>query len=476
MNPPDLKNEIDLLQKHASKELEEEVQAFLSDLIPLAHRICGLRSAHVDQIADLFRSIVPLITADKPNLVICRRLYIETELLVNWQRSYVMKLIYAVSRGGASSAALAGVLSALLLAMLIAWFLLPEIFLNTSEPPPEIISTTSDGKRIQDCEPITSTDLITVSAGEQYSVQIEEHPCERSIIVNLAEMFPDDRSLNYVIAEGNGDNALLIEGDSLLVSDSSLLDYEKREERSVVIETRGQNPRSVGLTVTIVDLNDAPFLPDHTFTVTGALSSGVVLGQLAATDQDDEVLTYAIIDAEDHPFDLDPESGRLTVRGPPLHGNEGDFNDVFVVEISDDDQETARATVIINHAVSIDKNFLQYDRKDLFALLVSAFLGSLASIVISLTSKQESASIEVYDPERVFVRAFFKPLIAMIFALAVFSVLKTGIVTIEGLIVSGVGEAHFHVLWVIGFFSGFSERFAPRIFGQVGGGGHQRSP
>ena len=103
-------------------------------------------------------------------------------------------------------------------------------------------------------------------------------------------------------------------------------------------------------------------------------------------------------------------------------------------------------------------------------------MGSLASIVISLTSQQESANVEVYDPERVYVRAFFKPLIAMIFALAVFSVLKTGVVTIEGLIVSGGGEAHFHVLWVIGFFSGFSERFAPRIFGQVGGGGDLKPP
>ena len=85
MNAPNLQNEIDLLEQYASNELEEEVQVFISNLIPLGHRITGLRSRNANQIADLFRAIVPVVTADKPNLIICRRLYIETELLVNWR-------------------------------------------------------------------------------------------------------------------------------------------------------------------------------------------------------------------------------------------------------------------------------------------------------------------------------------------------------------------------------------------------------
>ena len=476
MSPPNLQNEIDLLEQYASSGLDEEVQVFISNLILLGYRIIGLRSRHATQIADLFRAIVPVVTADKPNLIICRRLYIETELLVNWQRSVAMKVVYFVSGGGASSAALAGVVSAFLLAMLIGWFLLPEIFLDTAEPPPEISLSTSDGKRVVACEPAVGSDLQETSIGGQYTVQIVEHPCAGSTVVNLDEVIRGEGASSHVITEGNGDSALSIEDGALRVANSDLLDYEKLTERTVIIETGNESRETVDLTIRIADRNDAPIIPDHTYTVSGTISPGVILGELAAADQDDEFLTYRVVDDDDQSFDLDPETGRLTVSGQSPQGGEGDLSDVLLVEVSDDENATARATVIINHAVSIDKRLLQYDRKDLFALLVSAFLGSLASIVISLTSKRESANVEVYDPERVFVRAFFKPLIAMIFALAVFSVLKTGLVAVEGLIVSGGGEAHFHVLWVIGFFSGFSERFAPRIFGQVGGGGEARPP
>lgn len=113
------------------------------------------------------------------------------------------------------------------------------------------------------------------------------------------------------------------------------------------------------------------------------------------------------------------------------------------------------------------EDLFHYEPADIFPLLLSAFLGSLASIVISLSSTPERDPGQVYEPETIFFRAFFKPLVAMIFALAVFSVLMTDILSISGLNLHQQGEAKFHVLWVLGFFSGFSERFAPRIFGQV---------
>ncbi len=61
----------------------------------------------------------------------------------------------------------------------------------------------------------------------------------------------------------------------------------------------------------------------------------------------------------------------------------------------------------------------------------------------------------------------------MVFAITVFPLLNAKIVQIGGFeLPPRQAEAEQHVLWVIGFFSGFSERFAPKIlekiFEQVG--------
>ena len=143
------------------------------------------------------------------------------------------------------------------------------------------------------------------------------------------------------------------------------------------------------------------------------------------------------------------------------------------VEVSDEAGESGLGTVTIHVTPGKQDPLTPYERRDVFALLMSAFLGSLASIVVSLTAKTDTPTVQLYDPATVFIRAFFKPLVAMIFALAVFSVLKAGLVAISGLNVSRGGDIQFHSLWVIGFLSGFSERFAPRIFGQVSGDGHR---
>ena len=115
--------------------------------------------------------------------------------------------------------------------------------------------------------------------------------------------------------------------------------------------------------------------------------------------------------------------------------------------------------------------------RDVMTLTSSAFLGSVASIVASMT--KQSGVPEAYDAGRIFTNAFLKPLIAMIFAIAVFSTLKAGLVTIPGFDhinssavagsnAPGNDEKYMFTLWVIGFLSGFSERFAPKIFEQVG--------
>ncbi|UFN50510.1 hypothetical protein LPC08_07805 [Roseomonas sp. OT10] len=98
---------------------------------------------------------------------------------------------------------------------------------------------------------------------------------------------------------------------------------------------------------------------------------------------------------------------------------------------------------------------------DVVPLFASAVLGANASIV---TRMEQFGALSSYHPFILTANAFFKPVVALIFALIVYSVLKSGFITL-----SGVSDyfrdtpSNRYVIWVLGFLCGFSERLASDI-------------
>ncbi len=102
-------------------------------------------------------------------------------------------------------------------------------------------------------------------------------------------------------------------------------------------------------------------------------------------------------------------------------------------------------------------------RRDLGILLFAAVTGSIVSQYQALFSPPAS----FYDPGTIYTRSILKVVIAVVFALAVLAVLMTGVVDVAGLSLSNTGETGQRgpaVMFLIGFLSGFSEKFAPGIF------------
>ncbi len=471
---PDLSAEIKALGDHASQKLEEDVQRQIAELIPLAYRICELRTTYTDQLVSMFRSIVPMITAEQPNLTVCRRMYVETALLANWQRSWGMRLIYMVGRGRPGSAALAGMIWALLLAMVAAWMILSQFEPDNASPPIDPPDPVTESEEAEE----GPTGPEDEPSRADYSFSVPEHADPGEVVGPLESKATDTEPV-YTIIEGNEDGAFDVNHSDgmLIVTNGSLLDHETEPVRRLTLEVAGAgSPLTETVNVFVTDANDPPTMVHQIFVVSEHAAASTEVGTLTAEDQDEgEVLSYAITAGnEGGAFDVNLETGRLRVVQPSSLNYDRVPTLTLKIEVSDDDGAIGVGTVSVHVTPGQEDPLTPYDRKDVFALLMSAFLGSLASIVVSLTVTPEPTNSQPYDPATVFIRAFFKPLVAMIFSLAVFSVLKTELVTISGLSVSQGGEIQFHMLWVIGFLSGFSERFAPRIFGQVSGDG-QRS-
>jgi hypothetical protein len=110
-------------------------------------------------------------------------------------------------------------------------------------------------------------------------------------------------------------------------------------------------------------------------------------------------------------------------------------------------------------------------------LTVAATLGAATSIFVRIS---ELSAVRYHDPIVLFLNALFKPVIAIIFSIIVYSLLKSGLVTVTGIALSG-DETHIkYTVWILGFVCGFSERFATDLIGRVdrpsAGGGGQAAP
>jgi hypothetical protein len=110
------------------------------------------------------------------------------------------------------------------------------------------------------------------------------------------------------------------------------------------------------------------------------------------------------------------------------------------------------------------------DGKGVLVIVSAAFLGGMVSIA---TRMREFSRIRDLDPFSMFWTAMLKPLIGVILSVFLFAMLAGGVISFGFLENDAFGVANqsgsggqsitvktLYVLWVLGFLSGFSERFA----------------
>lgn len=90
----------------------------------------------------------------------------------------------------------------------------------------------------------------------------------------------------------------------------------------------------------------------------------------------------------------------------------------------------------------------------IFILVFSSFLGSVVSVITRIENYDRSS----YRPLSVYISVLFRPLISLAFALFIYAILQTGLISFIGLSLKGGKGAA--TLWAIGFLAGYSERFA----------------
>jgi hypothetical protein len=92
-----------------------------------------------------------------------------------------------------------------------------------------------------------------------------------------------------------------------------------------------------------------------------------------------------------------------------------------------------------------------------YPLAFAALVGGLVSL---LSRVNRFANLYIFDPILVFVNSLLKPLVGTVFALTIYAVMRSDIVSVSAVKFDLTADQYRHIFWAFGFVAGFSERLA----------------
>ena len=164
---------------------------------------------------------------------------------------------------------------------------------------------------------------------------------------------PDGDSLTYQIDGGTGQGSFNVNPvtGQITVAQGADLDYEKTPEYTLQIQVQedseGNLTNYATMMITLTDVNDPPDIAPQFFNVRENSPGDTYVGQIEATDLDEDNLTYSVLGGDGvELFNVDPVTGVVTVAlGTDL--DYGTKNDYFLdVQVQDDGNR-----LLANHAI-----------------------------------------------------------------------------------------------------------------------------
>jgi len=125
------------------------------------------------------------------------------------------------------------------------------------------------------------------------------------------------------------------------------LDFETTPQYVLsVIASDGELTTQADITINVTDFNDKPEASDQTFSVAEDIDNTFMIGQIVATDQDGDALTFSVDIDNDVKFDLS-STGALRLRQNGSLDFETSTSHLISIDISDG-AETIRVNVTVN--------------------------------------------------------------------------------------------------------------------------------
>ncbi|NMM49918.1 Kelch repeat-containing protein [Marinigracilibium pacificum] len=166
--------------------------------------------------------------------------------------------------------------------------------------------------------------------------QVYENPLPDHIVEYLYYKDPEGDYLTYTIKSGNIGNSFTIDNQGkIIVIDTAAIDYESRTQFTLVVEITDEvNTIEETITIDVLNINEVPTIEDATFTINENSEANSLIGELSASDPENDDLTFQITNGNDNgTFRI--EGNQLLVNNPEALDYEQTTSFTLTIEVSD---------------------------------------------------------------------------------------------------------------------------------------------
>jgi hypothetical protein len=216
-----------------------------------------------------------------------------------------------------------------------------------------------------------------VIANQAFS--INENSANGTLVGTVVASDPDaGQTLTYSILSGNTASAFAINSSTgaLTVNNTSALDFEVNPSFALIIKVQDNGTGSLSsqatITVSLLDVNEAPVIANQAFSINENSANGTLVGTVVASDPDaGQTLTYSILSGNTgSAFAINASTGVLTVNNTSALDFEVNPSFALIIKVQDNGTgslssqatitvsllDVNEAPVIANQAFSINEN------------------------------------------------------------------------------------------------------------------------
>lgn len=184
---------------------------------------------------------------------------------------------------------------------------------------------------------------------EDQSFDVSETIGESFIIGNLTARDPEGGSLNFELLNDDSGLFEITSAGQLSLALGKSLNFALNSQHIIMASVSdGVNEASASIIINIRE-NSVPEIMNQNFTVDENIDSNEIIGQVVATDQDNEALSFSIVGDQNEPIFEITNSGTITLSSGSILDYESEDEHSFEVEVADARSSSkALITVFVN--------------------------------------------------------------------------------------------------------------------------------
>ena len=222
---------------------------------------------------------------------------------------------------------------------------------ETSQTHSITVSVTDGTESASGIITITVTDIdenSTPTITDQ-TFTVAENITDATTIGTVEANDPDGNTLSFSIVTNDTDLFEITTAGELRLATGKILDFETSQTHSITVSvTDGTESASAVITITVTDVNEntAPQVNNQVFTVSEVIVDTQIVGNITATDAENDTLTYSIVTNSNPLFEI-TEAGALSLAQGQRFNFDNATSHTITVGVSDGNA-SSEATVTIN--------------------------------------------------------------------------------------------------------------------------------